>query len=115
MDTVNVHQQNSKNCSLISGSIVKDNSDNICDNSNYNRKSCVNKVLNLLSLNCCGLKSKLNYPEFHEFVNTFDILCFVESKTDDLDEIVLPGFLIKMKNRKSFSKRIVFNNTTTNK
>jgi hypothetical protein len=29
----------------------------------------------------------------------------VESKTDDLDEIVLPGFLIKMKNRKSFSNR----------
>jgi hypothetical protein len=56
-------------------------------------------------LNCCGLKSKLNYPEFHEFVNTFDILCFVESKIDDLDEIVLPGFLIKMKNRKSFSNR----------
>jgi hypothetical protein len=42
---------------------------------------------------------KLNHPEFHEFVNTFDILCFVESKTDDLNEIVLPGFLIKMKNR----------------
>jgi hypothetical protein len=59
-------------------------------------------VLNLLSLNCCGLKSKLNYPEFHAFVNTFDILCFVESKTDDLNEIVLPGFLIKMKNRKIF-------------
>jgi hypothetical protein len=62
-------------------------------------------VLNLLSLNCCGLKSKLNYPEFDEFVNTFDILCFVESETDDLDEIVLPGFLIKMKNRKCFSNR----------
>jgi hypothetical protein len=69
LQTVNVHQQNSKNCSLISGSIVKDNSDNVCDNSNHNRKSCVNKVLNLFSLNCCGLKSKLNYPEFHEFVN----------------------------------------------
>ena len=29
----------------------------------------------------------------------------MESKTDDLDKIVLPGFLIKMKNRKSFSNR----------
>lgn len=62
-------------------------------------------MLNFLSLNCCGLKFKLNYQEFHEFVKTFDILCFVESKTDDLDEIVLPGFLIKIKNRKSFSNR----------
>jgi hypothetical protein len=34
-----------------------------------------------------------------------DIICLVESKTDDTDEIVLPGYIFKMKNRKTFACR----------
>jgi exonuclease III len=49
--------------------------------------------------NVCGLKRRIQYPEFLELVNDYDILCFVETKTDDVDEIDLPGFIIKMKNR----------------
>jgi hypothetical protein len=37
-------------------------------------------------------------------VNDYDILCFVETKTDDVDEIDLPGFIIKMKNRFQFRR-----------
>jgi hypothetical protein len=42
-----------------------------------------------------GLKRRIHYPEFLELVNDYDILCFVETKTGDVDEIDLPGFIIK--------------------
>ena len=65
----------------------------------------MNKTFNVLTLNCCGIRTKLNYPEFHELVNDFDVLCLVETKTDDLDEIIIPGFITKFKNRKAFANR----------
>ena len=40
-------------------------------------------------------KTYSKYPEFLELVNDYDILCFVETKTGDVDEIDLPGFIIK--------------------
>ena len=41
------------------------------------------QTLNFAMLNVCGLKSRLNYPEFVSFFNAYDILCFVETKLDD--------------------------------
>ena len=55
-------------------------------------KKCINK-LNVLYLNCCGIKSRLRNPEFCELINSFDIVCFVETKTDDIDVIDFPGFI----------------------
>jgi NADPH-dependent 7-cyano-7-deazaguanine reductase QueF len=34
-----------------------------------------------------------------------DVLCLVETKTDDLDEIIIPVFITKFKNRKAFANR----------
>ena len=51
-------------------------------------------VINILTINVCGLKRRIQYPEFLELVNDYDILCFVETKTDDVDEIDLPGFIM---------------------
>jgi hypothetical protein len=34
-----------------------------------------------------------------ELIEGYDILCFVETKTDDADEINLPGFILHMNNR----------------
>ena len=54
----------------------------------------------------CGLNKRSNYPEFIELVNKYDVLCFVETKTDDCDQIDLPGFqMLYMKNRASMSNR----------
>ena len=47
----------------------------------------------LVSLNVGGLMTKLNYPEFNEFVNNYDILC--ETKTDSTDN----GFKSHIKHR----------------
>lgn len=55
--------------------------------------------LKILSLNCCGIKKKLNYSEFQELVNEHDIVCLQETKTDDLDVIEIDGYKIEMKNR----------------
>jgi hypothetical protein len=36
----------------------------------------------------------LQYPEFENFVRNHDIICLVESKTDDRDEIKLPWYIL---------------------
>jgi hypothetical protein len=38
-------------------------------------------------------------------IRNHDILCFVETKTDDLDVINFPGFKFIMKNRKNIAYR----------
>jgi hypothetical protein len=48
-------------------------------------------------VHCCGIKSRLQYPEFQNMIRNHDILCFVETKTDDLDVINFPGFKFIMK------------------
>lgn len=44
------------------------------------------------SLNVCGLKSRLEYPDFVNYFTTYDILCFQETKLDKFDIVSLPGF-----------------------
>ena len=53
--------------------------------------------INLLNLNVCGLKSKLNDPEYNELIQTCDI---VETKLDDLDVLKVNKFEVVQKNRK---------------
>ena len=53
----------------------------------------------MLGLNCCGIKNKLQYPAFEYVLRSNDILCLIETKTDDLDEINLMGYTFKMQNR----------------
>jgi hypothetical protein len=67
--------------------------------------ACTDNVDNarILTLNCCVIKTNFNYPEFIEMINDFDILCLVETKTDDCDMINIPGYAVKMKNRKFMS------------
>lgn len=56
-------------------------------------------ILKLLSINVCGINRRLNYPEFIELVNRYDLLCFTETKTDDLDTIELDNNVLFAKNR----------------
>ena len=43
--------------------------------------------LYILSLNVCGIKSKLLSADFVGFINDCDIICFTETKCDDVDMI----------------------------
>ena len=65
----------------------------------------INKTnLKILTLNVCGLSRRVQYPEFLDLINNYDILCLVETKTDDVDEISIPNFEINMKNRFLFKR-----------
>ena len=57
-----------------------------------------------MSLNCCGLTNRLQYPEFVELVQEYDFVCLSESKTDDFDVIDINGYNFILKNRKSNSR-----------
>ena len=49
--------------------------------------------LKILNLNVCGLKSKLDTPEFMETCEKYDIVCLTETKLDDFDtELVCKAF-----------------------
>ena len=63
----------------------------VTDYSDVNRHHA---KLNILSLNVCGLRSKLIIPCCLLFISKYDILCFVESKTDETDNKpdLIPGY-----------------------
>lgn len=42
--------------------------------------------MQILSLNVCGVKNKLNYDKFVNLINKHDIVRLTESKTDDIDK-----------------------------
>ena len=51
----------------------------------------LNNKLNIAYLNVCGLKSKLLNSDISYMIKKYDILIFVETKTDEFDENNLPG------------------------
>ena len=59
-------------------------------------------MINIFYVNCCGLENKLHYPEFENLAE--NIVCLVETKTDDMGEIKLPGYKFHIKNRKTNSR-----------
>lgn len=87
----------------------KKNSDNVDTTpQNVNFSSSVNlqdnKQILLLSINVCGLKSKLLCPEFTSFISQYDIIGLQESKLDDVDKINIPGYQVYSNNRKAVSR-----------
>ena len=67
----------------------------------HSRNSC----LRLLSLNVCGLVSKLNCPDFLSLIREYDIIGLQETKTDDVDTYLeIPGYEIIFHNRKRVSR-----------
>ena len=56
--------------------------------------------LKIASLNVCGLKRRLNYPEFSELIKQFDTVCVSESKLGKYDEITLEGYTFLSQCRK---------------
>ena len=54
-----------------------------------------------MSLNVCGLVSKLKIPEFLESLDSYDIVAIQESLTDDIDDINIPGSKLFLNNRQN--------------
>ena len=56
-----------------------------------------------MTINVCGLKSKLCTPEFITLMNHYDIIGIQETKLDDVDLVQVNGYQIFTNNRKSLS------------
>ena len=51
------------------------------------------RSIKIYSLNVCGIISKLKFPDLEEKCADYDILCFCESKLDNLDEVEFSNFV----------------------
>lgn len=61
--------------------------------------------LEILTLNVCGLNSKLISPEFMSLINQYDIIGVQETKTDDTDTFIeIPGYKLFYHNRNCLSR-----------
>ena len=53
----------------------------------------------------CDLRSKTLFPEFHELISNYDIIGCQETKTNQMDDLTLPGFILKFKHRANLPRR----------
>ena len=60
--------------------------------------------MTFLSVNVCGLRSKLNCPDFVSLINKYDIIGVQETRTDDIDTIIIPGYSVYLNNRSCNSR-----------
>ena len=72
-----------------------------CTHARYNQKT-----IKCASLDACGLRRKVQYPEFCSLVDQYDLFCVCETKLDTYDEIKLSGyeFLSQCRKQKCFRK-----------
>ena len=64
------------------------------------------KTLQFVTLNVCSLKTRSKYPDFVDFCNKYDFLCFTETKIEETDVISIPGFIsFSQSRRKKFARR----------
>lgn len=72
-------------------------------NVNNQRNSLHVSDIKIVSLNVCGLCSKLRTPDFLEFINEHDIVCLTETKTDCADVIDVENYTVISKHRSNLS------------
>ena len=58
----------------------------------YNRKN-----ISIQMINVCGLKSKLDIPEFRDTLEVYDISLLCETKLDEADEDYILGFITPLR------------------
>ena len=44
------------------------------------------------SLNVCGIRRKMQYPEFRDLISNDDLFCVTKSKLDNHDLVTMPGY-----------------------
>ena len=55
--------------------------------------------LKIAQINVNGLRGKMKYPDFEDFISHYDIICVSESKLDDCCNLDFKGFDCYMNNR----------------
>lgn len=64
-----------------------------------------NKSINIGFLNVSGLLKRKNYPDFVDYITSYDIFCIAETHLDDTDIVDIPGYIFLAKHRKQSYKR----------
>ncbi|CAC5414121.1 unnamed protein product [Mytilus coruscus] len=67
------------------------NSESSCSVNLKNSKDVISSI-KVLSLNVCGILAKLKAPELEELCSNYDIVCFCETKLDELDVVEIDHF-----------------------
>ena len=62
-------------------------------------------TISCIAINVGGLKSKTLFPDFEQFIRTYDVVCISESKLSNSDQFDLKGFTTFYKNRKKFKRK----------
>jgi len=44
------------------------------------------------TLNVCGIRRRLQYPDFEDMINTYDLFCCTETKLDTHDFITIDNY-----------------------
>ena len=79
---------------------TEEGSGNIKSNSSSSNSSTDKKSLHFASLNVCGLRRKVLFPDFADLINKYDLFCVCETKLDKYDDINLPGYVFLSQCRK---------------
>ena len=58
------------------------------------------KHIQIGSLNVCGLRRRLRYPEFQSLISKYDVFCVQETKLDNIDVISLNNYTFLSQIRK---------------
>ena len=77
----NIRNQ-SKNRSIQEFDIPAGENNHECENNVKFKNLKSKRQFKILSLNVCGLVSKIKMPDFIEYISSYDILCFTETKFD---------------------------------
>jgi exonuclease III len=74
---------------------------------NYDENLSITECFSIASVNTCGLLSKLNLPEFTDFIKLYDIICINETKLDELDiiNVNVEGYDFLSLNRKKITRK----------
>ncbi len=60
------------------------------------------------SLNVCGIKDKLNIPEFEQFIREYDIISIQETHLHEYDSVVFPGYTVMRNDRKQHKSTRIY-------
>ena len=63
------------------------------------------KPFSFLTLNVCGILSKMKHPDFLSLISNHDIIAISESKLDDTDAVDVPGYVAFYNNRGKFRRK----------
>ena len=74
-------------------------------NSIYKHRTLNGENLTIHMINVCGLKSKLDIPNFRDTLKVYDISLLCETKLDECDEDYILSFITPRKLKAFFKHR----------